>query len=249
MSDCSNCCKCFLQADGSIVKRADRTGTASGFVFTLTDGTMSETVPATFVSTTEVSCAKFDQAANPPNTIAVLEEVDVDGKQTGVLVQVIENADGSKTYQNLSDNSPYVAPAGSTLHTSEDTDYNERTIVLCDEGVDVVTTVIFKDGDITDIVSTTVTKLDGSVHTLSGNERSGSCSNLVKTDQESACFLEVDATGASVPDQPKRSGYVQYTTDGGVTPSVTTSVYFDDSDTLLAKAATGVAGFKRVQCC
>lgn len=244
---CDNCCKCYQQADGSIVKRSEREG---AFIYTLPDLTVTATMPASFVSTTEVDCSKFDNATQPPKTISVLEEVDAAGKQTGVLVQVVENPDGTLTYKNLSDGSAYVAPAGSTLHTSEDTDYNERTVVLCDEGVDVISTIIFRDGDITDIVSTTVTKLDGSVHTLSGNERSGSCSALVKTDQEIACFLEVDASGAVVPDKPKVGGYIRFTTDAAVSPSVTTSAYFDDADAPLTKAATGVAGFKRAaDCC
>ena len=79
MSNCTNCCKCFKQADGSIIKRADRATSSTGFVYTLTDGTMSETLPTGFVSTEEISCSKFDQASNPPNTIAVLEEVDAYG--------------------------------------------------------------------------------------------------------------------------------------------------------------------------
>lgn len=246
MSNCNNCSKCYQQADDSIVKRGEREG---AYIYTLPDLTVTATMPATFISTTEVDCSKFDSATQPPVTIAVLEEVDADGKQTGVLVQTVENPDGTLTYKNLSDGSAYVAPAGSTLHTSEDTDYNENTVVLCDEGTDVIRTVIYRDGDIADVVSTTITKLDGSAHTLSGNERSGSCSGLVKTDQENACFVEVDASGATVPDKPKLGGYVRYSTNAAVSPAVTTSQYFGTDDAELTKAATGVAGFKRVECC
>ena len=246
MSECQNCSKCYQQADGSIVKRGEREG---AYIYTLPDLTVTAVMPATFISTTEVDCSKFDNATQPAKTISVLEEVDAGGTQTGVLVQVVENPDGTLTYKNLSDGSAYVAPAGSTLHTSEDTDYNERTVVLCDEGADVISTIIFRDGDITDVISTTVTKLDGSVHALSGNERSGSCSALVKTDQEVSCFIEVDASGATVPDQPKVSGYIRFTTDAAVTPAVTTSAYFGDDDAVLPKASTGVAGFKKVKCC
>lgn len=238
MSNCTNCCKCFLQADGSIVKRADRAGSTSGFVFTLTDGTMSETAPASFISTTEISCSKFDQASNPPNTIAVLEEVDADGKQTGVLVQVVENPDGSKDYTNLSDGSAYTAPAGSTLHTSEDTDYNEQTVVMCDEGTDVVRTVIYVDGDITDVVSTTITTLDGTTHTLSGNEIAGSCSNQISIDQEQACFKESGNVDAVVV-----QGYVKYSYNS-TTAATTTTWHQNVDDAELVKA-----NFIMVECC
>lgn len=247
MSGCfGSCGACFLQADGSIVKRTEING---AYEYTLTDLTVSSVAPASFISTNKVDCAKFDAASTPPTTIAVLEEVDVDGKQTGVLVQVVENPDGTLTYKNLSDGSAYTAPAGSTLHTSEDTDYNENTVVLCDEGTDVIRTVIYRDGDITDVVSTTITNLAGAAHTLSGNERSGSCSGLVKTDQENACFIEVDASGVAVPDKPKVGGYVRYSTNAAVSPSVTTSEYFGTDDVALTKAAEGTAGFRRVECC
>ncbi|MDB4461518.1 hypothetical protein N9043_01060 [bacterium] len=238
MSDCSSCCKCYLQADGSIVKRGERIGAAGGFIYTLTDGTMSETAPVPFTSATEVACSKFDQASSPPNTIAILEEVDADGKQTGVLVQVIENPDGTKTYLNLADGTPYVAPAGSTLHTSEDTDYNERTIILCDEGVDVVTTLIFKDGDITDVVSTTTTKLDGSVHTLSGNETAGSCSGQITYDQELSCFKDTTDNDAAL-----KSGYIKYEYNSAT--KTTVSTFHDGSDDSVLDKAT----FSAVKCC
>lgn len=247
MSCCDgNCGACYEQADGSIVKRTEVNG---AYEYTLEDLSVSSTVPANFISTAKVDCAKFESATTPPTTIAVLEEVDADGKQTGVLVQVTEAADGTKTYTNLSDNSAYVAPAGSTLHTSEDTDYNERTIVMCDEGVDVISTIIYKDGDITDVVSTTITTLAGTAHTLSGNETAGSCSDAIKEDQETACFVEVDTSGVPVPDKVKVTGYIKYVTDTSSSPSTTVTSFFDDADVALAKAGTGAAGYKKTSCC
>lgn len=248
---CGSCGACFLQADGSIVKRVEVNG---AYKYTLEDLTVSSTAPASFISTTEVDCSRFEAASTPPNTIAVLEEVDADGKQTGVLVQVVEAADGTKSYINLSDNSAYVAPAGSTLHTAEDTDFQERTIVLCDEGTEVISTTIYKDGDIADVVSTTITTLGGAAHTLSGNERAGSCSDAIKEHQEIACFIEVDASGVPVPDKVKVTGYVKYVVNSSVSPATTVTSFFDDADAPLAKAGTdaagtGTAGFKKTQCC
>lgn len=244
---CKSCCKCFEQADGTIVKRSERDG---AFIYTLPDMTVVTTAPVSFISTTEVDCAKFDMASLPPRTAEILEEVDVDGKQTGVLVRVIENADGSLTYVNLSDGSAYVAPAGSTLHTSEDTDYNERTVILCDEGTDVISTLIFKDGDIADVISTTITKLDGSAHVLSGNETAGTCAGQVNTDQEVACFVSVSATGVPIADQNTIRGYIRYTTNASVSPSVTSSEYFKlEDDSVLTKYVSGTAGYKPIECC
>ena len=233
---CTNCCKCFQQANGSIVKRGERNGE---FTYTLADLTIATITPVDFITTMEVDCSKFDLATLPPRTIQVLEEVDVDGKQTGVLVQVRELADGSTEYVDLSTGSAYTAPVGSTLHTSEDSDYNERTLVLCDSGVDVVSTTIYRDGDMTDIVSSTITKLDGSVHTLSGNERAGSCSGLTKFDQENACFLEVGNINAITI-----RGYIQFITNTSVTPAVTNSTWFDQDDAELVKA-----DYNTVECC
>ena len=236
MSGCTNCCKCFEQADGTIIKRSERNG---AFIYTLPDLSITDTMPGTFITTTEVDCAKFDLASQPPKTIDVLEEVDTTGSQTGVLVQVVENADGTIDYFNLSTGAAYTLPAGFELHTSEDTDYNEHTYFMCDAGIDVKTTVIYKDGDITDVVSSTTTKLDGSAHTLSGNEVAGSCSGLISTDKERACFLEIGNANAVTT-----RGYIRYTTNNAVTPAVTTTEWFDNADTLLSKTA-----YTEVECC
>lgn len=233
---CSNCCKCFQQADGTIVKRGERDG---AYIYTLQDLTVSSTAPASFVTTTEVDCAKFDSATLPPRTIQVLEEVDDTGTQTGVLVQVRELADGSTEYVNLADQSTYTRPAGYTLHTSEDTDYNERTLQMCDNGIDVVTTIIYRDGDITDVVSSATTKLDGSAHTLSGAERGGFCSGLTTFDKELACFRNTADPGSLTI-----RGYVLFTTNASVSPAVTTSAFFDVNDVALDKAT-----HVRVECC
>ena len=191
---CKSCCKCFEQADGTIVKRSERDG---AFIYTLPDMTVVTTAPVSFISTTEVDCTKFEMASLPPRT-----------------------------------------------------EYNERTVILCDEGTDVISTLIFKDGDIADVISTTITKLDGSAHVLSGNETAGTCAGQVNTDQEVACFVSVSATGVPIADQNTIRGYIRYTTNASVSPSVTSSEYFKlEDDSVLTKYVSGTAGYKPIECC
>jgi hypothetical protein len=249
MGNCNNCCKCFRQADGSIVKRSDRATSDSKFAYELVDGTITEVAPANFITTEEVSCGLFDSLSSPPKPAAVLEVVDGDGNQIdNQLVRLIDYPDGTTKWRDLKTGTEYDTEAeyltaignpNGTTHTSEDTDYNERTVIICDEGVDVIATIVYRDGKINDVVSTTVTSLDGSVHTLSGNEKSGTCSDLMSTDKEVACFKETGNVDGVII-----SGYIIYSTDSSVTPSVTTSAWYDDNDVIVEKAT-----HTKVECC
>ena len=232
---CNNCCKCFEQADGSIIKRGE---TDAGWSYTLPDMTIVTTTPADFTSAVEVDCLKFEQAVQPPQHIDILEEV-CDDKQTGVLVHVQELADGTKTYTNLATSAEYTMPpaAGCELHTSEDKDYLTKDTEMCDGGVDVIRTIVYVDGDITDVVSTTVTTLDGAAHTLSGDEVGGFCAGQIQYDKEIQCFRDTSSI-----DNPRVTGYVQFQTNS--TTGVTATKWFDDMDVELDKAV-----FSKVECC
>ena len=78
---CSTCCKCFKQADGSIVKRSERDG---AFVYTLADGTVTATAPATFTNATEVDCTLFDQQVRRPEYDSEVMCESINGDETGV---------------------------------------------------------------------------------------------------------------------------------------------------------------------
>lgn len=233
---CSSCKKCYELADGTtLVRVEDRNGVRHYEVAGA--GTISTTAPALMIYTKEIPCEVFDTANKPPVSVAVLEEVDADGKQTGVLVQVTQNPDGSLTHTDLSDGSAYTLPTGFSLHTAEDTDYLLHSEVLCDAGVTVFRTVVYKDGDITDVVSTTVTKLDGSAHTLSGAETAGDCNaNKVVDIENNICFGDPDD-----PSVVPVMGYIRTTTN--LNTMASTTDYFDSSDTAIT------AGLEPVKCC
>ena len=232
---CGNCKKCYELADGTLVRIEDRNG--NRFFETAGAGEIVDTEPALMIYTKEIPCEKFNDANQPPASVAVLEEVDADGKQTGKLVQVTQDPNGTLVYTDLSDGSTYTKPAGFELHTSEDTDYNLVTHILCDAGTTVFRTVIYKDGDITDVVSSTVTKIDGSAHTLSGAETAGDCNaNKIVDIENGICFGD-PGDPAVVPVM----GYIRTTTNLNTMASVTE--YFDSSDTVIA------AGLEPVKCC
>lgn len=244
MSGCNSCNKCYEQADGTIIKRGWRD---NAFYYTMPDLSIVTAMPAGFVSTAEVDCSKFDIASTPPVPAQVLEVVDADGNQVDdQLVRLIDYSDGSTAWKDLKTGTEYASEAdylaaightGGTTHTSEDTDYNERTVVVCDEGVDVVSTLIYRDGDITDVISNTVTTLAGAVHVLSGNEVSGPCSGTVSYDYEEACFRD-----PSSADNPTVSGYVQTTTNA--ITGLGSTKWFDSNDVELPKA-----NYNKVGCC
>jgi len=232
---CSSCKKCYELADGTLVRIEDRNGVR--YYETAGAGVIVTTAPASMIYTKEVPCGKFNDANTPPTSVAVLEEVDGNGKQTGKLVQVTQNPDGSLVHTDLSDGSAYTLPAGFALHTAEDTDYLMDTEVLCDAGVTVFRKVIYKDGDIADVVSSTVTKLDGSAHTLSGAETSGDCnSNKVVDIENNICFGD-PADPSVVPVM----GYIRTTTN--LNTMASTTDYFASDDSAIA------AGLEPVSCC
>ena len=225
MSGCNPCCKCYEQADGTIIKRGERDG---AFYYTLPDLTVVTEAPEGFTSKVEVDCSKFEMATQPPKSIKVLEEV-CDESQTGVLVHVEQLSDGTITYTNLATGEEYVPTSENcSLHTAEDTDYNEHTYFVCDSGIDVKVTVIYKDGDIEDVVSTTTTTLSGAPHELSKEGvTAGSCSGLVTYDYEyDKCFKD-----PSSADNPTVHGYIKTATNSATGIAATTwHLMSDDSE-------------------
>lgn len=232
---CSSCKKCFELADSTLVRVEDVNGVRHYEV--AGSNVITTTAPASMIYTKRVPCELFEAANKPPIGVAVLEEVDADGKQTGLLVHVTQNADGSYMRTNLSDGSAYTLPAGFDLHTAEDTDYQQHQQILCDGGETVLRVTVYKDGDIADVVSTTTMKLDGSAHTLSGNETAGDCnSNKMVNIENKICFG--DPSDLSVTPV---MGYIRTTTD--LNTDVSTTDYFDNDDNPIA------AGLMPVKCC
>lgn len=220
------CKKCYKLADGTtLVRTEDRNGVR--FYEVAGSNSITDTAPALMIYTDEIPCEAFDNANLPAQNVAVLEEVDDSGKQTGVLVHTSQQANGDIVQTNLSTNAAYTLPAGFNLHTSEDTDYLLTTDLLCDAGVTVLRKTIYKDGDITDVVSTTVTTLAGASHTLSGAEVAGDCNANKVVDVENNIMFGDPSDPAVVPVM----GYIKSTTN--LATNATTTEYFDSSDTAI----------------
>jgi hypothetical protein len=232
---CHSCKKCYELADGTtLVRIEDRNGVRHYEVAGA--GVITTTAPANMVYTKEIPCAKFDEANVPATSITVLEEVDASGNQTGKLVHVVQNADGSISQTDLSTGGAYTLPAGYVLHTSEDAGTVVKTEALCDQGVTVFRTTMYSDTDLTDVKGTLITKLDGSAHTLSGNETAGDCNSNKVVDVENNVLFGDPNDPSIVPVM----GYIRSTTD--LNTMVTTTDYFASDDSPIA------AGLEPVVC-
>lgn len=231
MPSCTNCNKYFKQADNSVVGVFDENGAMH---YIMPDRSITTTQPATFVSTNRVTKAEYDAQHEGAGTVVVLEEYDANMTPTGVLVRIVEDASGVITRENLSTGAAYTSPAGFTLHKNADYEFQERTEELCDNGVNVLRTTVYRNGNLNDIASQTVTTVGGAAHTLSGAEVLGNCQSLSEFDHQSRKFIS-----KTDPLSPRVDGYIRYTTDK--TTGATTSSYFDADDNPLAKSDYEVA--------
>lgn len=233
---CSTCSKCFKQADGSIIKRSERDG---AFVYTLADGTVTATAPATFTNATEVDCTLFDQQVRRPEYDSEVMCESINGDETGVRVLVVRHIDfltGAPVvaYYNL-DGTAFTGDTANLVQCGNIDNPEADPREMCDGQTTFIRWYLLEDGEPTG--TTFDTDLSGAPYAPVGTPVMGACTDQISVDYESACFRDPSSV-----DNLKINGSVVRTTNR-VSGAVTVT-YIDDDGNNLDKEV-----FIRVPCC
>jgi len=235
---CNSCPVCFKQADGTVIKRVQVDG---AFVYYLADGTRTSTMPATFVNTTPVDCALYDNQVLPTDHESHIFCVrDANGDATGVQVMAITTVDPitklpAVVRYNLADMSVWTGDPATLGICGTDQQVESDPTYFCDGAVTFVRWVVKEKGQPTGV--TYDTDLAGAPYTPVGTPVPGGCTDQRMYDYENACFRD-----RSNIDNLTINGSVRRVTNKA-TGAVTVD-YLDDTGAVLPMAT-----YKKVACC